>query len=163
MTRLVILGVGNPLLGDDGTGLALLGRLGRAELPPAAVLVDGGTWGMNLLPVIEDASHLILLDAIRTGAPPGTPVTLQREDVPRYLAHKLSPHQIDLKEVLALAELRGTLPEYLVAIGVEPEQVDWGMALSGPVAASLDAAIEAVWRQLFLWDLLPVVREPAGA
>jgi hydrogenase maturation protease len=164
MSRLVILGVGNPLLGDDGTGLALLTRVGReAQLPPEAALVDGGTWGMNLLPVIEDATHLIVLDAIRTGAPPGTPVRLAREDLPRYLAHKLSPHQIDLKEVFALAEWRGTLPEYLVAIGVEPERVDWGTALSPVVEAGLAAAVESVWHELRRWDMLPVAAVPSGA
>jgi len=113
--------------------------------------------------VIEDASHLIILDAIRTGAEPGTPVLLQREDLPRYLAHKLSAHQIDLKEVLALAEWRGSMPAQVVAIGVEPEQIEWGTSLSDRVEAALESAVETVWHQLRRWDLLPLARVPAGA
>ncbi len=157
--RIVVLGVGNPLMGDDGTGLALLDALGRrAGLPPGTALVDGGTWGMNLLPVVESASHLVLLDAVRTGAPPGTVVVLGRRELPRYLGLKLSPHQIDLKEVLALAELRGTLPARAVAIGIEPERVDWGIGLRPAEAARLDEAVDAALRVLEGWG-----GQPAGA
>lgn len=160
--RIVLLGVGNPLMGDDGTGLALLGRLAeRGPWPPGAMLVDGGTWGMNLLPVIEEATHLVILDAVRTGAAPGTVVVLGREELPRALAHKLSPHQIDLKEVLALAELRGTLPTHAAAVGIEPERVDWGTELSPCVAARLDEAVDAVCRTLEGWGASAVPAEAA--
>jgi hydrogenase maturation protease len=153
-SRIVLLAVGNPLMGDDGLGLALLDRLAQGgPWPPGTALLDGGTWGMNLLPVIEEATHLVLLDAVRTGAEPGTVVVLGRDELPRALAHKLSPHQIDLKEVLALAELRGTLPAHLAAVGVEPERVDWGTELSVPVAARLDEAVAAVRRTLENWGV----------
>lgn len=162
--RIVLLGVGNPLMGDDGIGLALLGRLAeRGPWPPGTMLVDGGTWGMNLLPVIEDATHLVLLDAVRTGAAPGTVVVLEREALPRALAHKLSPHQIDLKEVLALAALRGTLPPHAAAVGIEPERVDWGTELSASVAARLDDAVEAVHRTLRRWGASPALAGVGGA
>jgi hydrogenase maturation protease len=138
MRRTLVLGLGNPLMGDDGVGVAALERLRQEwDVPGDVELVDGGTWGMNLLPLIESAERVILLDAIHTNVRPGTVMVLQRQDLPRYFSHKLSPHQIDLREVLALAELRGTLPNDVVAIGVEPESVEMRAGLSPSVAVAI--------------------------
>lgn len=138
MSRTLVLGLGNPLMGDDGAGVEALNRLRDDwQVPEEVELVDGGTWGMNLLPLLESHDQVILLDAINTGARPGTLVLLRREDLPRYFAHKLSPHQLDLREVLALAELREALPETLIAIGVQPETVE----LNGKLSPRIDFAI----------------------
>ena len=147
--RTLVLGLGNPLMGDDGVGVAVLERL-RSEwvVPPQVELIDGGTWGMNLLPFVETARHLILIDAIRTGAAPGTLTVLERSELPRYFALKLSPHQIDLREILALAELRGMLPDDLVAIGLEPERVDLELGLSPRVSAGLGKVMDLVVERL---------------
>jgi hydrogenase maturation protease len=148
----VVVGVGNPLMGDDGLGLAALEIL-RAEwvFDPAVSLLDGGTWSMNLLPQMEDAERLLLLDAIRAGQPSGTVVRLERDEIPRLFTTKLSPHQIDLREVLALAEWRGTLPTATVAMGVEPERVALGTELSPPVRAALPRLVMQIVRQLEVW------------
>lgn len=149
--RTVVIGLGNPLMADDGLGLAALERL-RAAGPPADVeLVDGGTWGMNLLPVIEAADRVLLLDAIDVGAAPGTLHVLERMQIPRYLATKISPHQVDLSDVLALAELRGTLPDHTVAIGLQPERVEMSCELSDAVHSHLDDLVAAVSRRLAAW------------
>lgn len=151
-SRTVVLGLGNPLMGDDGTGLAALERLRDGwAVPPGVELVDGGTWGMNLLPVIEDATHLLLLDAIRAGMPPGTKVVLSRSEIPRMFATKLSPHQIDMREVLALAELRGRLPIDTVALGLQPERVEFGEPLSRRVEAKLGQLVGLAVEQLRHW------------
>lgn len=143
MPQTLVLGLGNPLMGDDGLGLAALARLSAEfEFPPEVELVDGGTWGMNLLHLIEEAERLVLLDAINTGDVPGTVTILQREELPRFFAHKLSPHQIDLREVLALAEWRGHLPRDLVALGIQPLQVEMGERVSLPVANAMESLIE---------------------
>ena len=76
---------------------------------------------------------------------------LTRDQLPRYLSHKLSPHQIDLKEILALAELRGTLPEVAMAIGVEPAEVKLSTNLSAPVEARLEELTDLALRQLSQW------------
>lgn len=138
----LVVGLGNPLMGDDGAGLAALERLREEyEMPPGVQLIDGGTWGMNLLPLLEEASDIIFIDAIRTGAPAGTVVELEREQLPKMLDHKLSPHQIDLREVLALAMLRGKLPDRLAAIGVEPERVEMTLDISPVVRGALDEVV----------------------
>ena len=152
MAGAVVLGVGNPLLRDDGVGLAALERL-RAEWEPGpdVSLVDGGTWGMNLLPTIEDADALILLDAINAGVGAGEALVLEREEVPRFLGLKLSPHQIDLREVLALADLRGTLPTRTVVIGVQPGVVSAGIGMTPRVAAAVDVVVRRAVERLAAW------------
>ena len=147
-----IIGVGSPLMGDDGVGLAALERI-REEwrFEPAVELVDGGTWGMNILPFIDGADRLLFLDAVRTGAGPGEVVRLDRQDLPRFLSTKLSPHQIDLREVLALAELRGTLPAETVVLGVEPAVVELGDGLSEPVGRAVDGLVRAAVDLLRRW------------
>jgi hydrogenase maturation protease len=106
---------------------------------------------MNVLHLIEEADGVILLDAIRAGGAPGTVVRLDRDELPRMFVHKISPHQIDLQEVLALAELRGGLPERMVALGVEPERVELGVELSETVFGSLDQLDDAVTSLLSDW------------
>ena len=148
----VVIGLGSPLMGDDGLGLLALEALRQSPaLEPAPLLVDGGTWGMNLLPVIESAERLILVDAIRAGGAPGEVVEIEREALPRGLGIKLSPHQIDLQEVLALAELRGRLPREAVAIGLEPERVELGCGVSPCVARGLDALLRRIDERLSAW------------
>lgn len=148
VTTLVV-GLGNPLMGDDGVGVAALELL-RTEwdLPTDIELVDGGTWGMNLLPLVESSRHVVLIDAIRSGVAPGTLTVLERHELPRYFSLKLSPHQIDLREVLALAELRGMLPDDLVAIGIEPDRVEMEMSLSPRVSAGLAKMVDLVVEKL---------------
>jgi hydrogenase maturation protease len=148
----LVLGLGNPLMTDDGTGLAILARLQSGwQIPPQVELIDGGTWGMNLLHLIEGTSQLVLVDAIRSGRPGGSLVVMERDELPRYLDHKLSPHQVDLREVLALAEFRGTLPAATVAIGIEPAAIELGTTLSPAVEERLDAAAAAVAERLAAW------------
>jgi len=160
----LVLGLGNPLMGDDGAGLAALELLREEwELPAEVELVDGGTWGMNLLPLLESYDQVILLDAINTRARPGSLALLRREEIPRYFAHKLSPHQLDLREVLALAELRDALPRRLTAIGVQPERVELGEGLSPRVRAAIRRVVALTVDQLQWLGHRCVRRELVGA
>jgi hydrogenase maturation protease len=149
--RMVVVGLGNPLMGDDGIGLAALERLRHYTFEPSIELVDGGTWGMNLLPIIEDADRLLLLDAINVGAHPGALVVLERNQLPRYLSTKISPHQVDLADVLALAELRGHLTQHTVAIGLQPERVEMIAGLTAGVERQLDRMVGAALSRLGEW------------
>jgi hydrogenase maturation protease len=158
-----VIGLGNPLMSDDGLGLRVCERLlATWIIPPDVEVMDGGTWGMNLLPAIEDAASLLLVDAIDRGLAPGTPIILTREEIPRALALKVSPHQIDLREVLALAQLRGTLPERLTMIGAQPERVELGEGLSTSVEAQLDAVVASALAQLREWGHVCAPREAAA-
>ena len=153
----LVVGLGNPLMTDDGIGLAALERLREAwdPAPETGVeLVDGGTWGLFLLPEIERASQVIFLDAIRAGAAPGAVVELEREEIPRALdATGLSVHQIGLRDLVALATIRGTLPARTVAIGIQPDRVEMGAEISAVAALALDAVVERALARLASWGI----------
>lgn len=159
----LVIGLGNPIMADDGLGLAALERLRQAWcLPESVRLVDGGTWGMNLLPLIEEAERVVFLDAIDAGRPAGELVLLEREELPRLFALKLSAHQIDLREVLAVAELRGTLPSDLVAIGLQPGRLEMSSGLSPELECRLDELIAAVVERLERWGCTCGPMEPVA-
>lgn len=159
MSGCAVIGLGNPLMGDDGFGLVALARLRDEWTLDGVELADGGTWGMSLLPLIEDADRVVLLDAIASGADPGDVVVLERERLPIYLTRKLSPHQVDMRDVLATAEWRGKLPAETVAIGVEPSVVKMGLELSPEVEKAVDAAIWVVIARLIQWGHRCMPRE----
>lgn len=160
-----MIGLGNPIMGDDGLGLAALERLGLEwRLPSTVRLVDGGTWGMSLLPIIEEAEAVLLVDAIDAGRAPGDLIALGRSELPRHLAHKLSSHEVALAEVLAVSELRGTIPARLVAVGLQPGRVEMSTALSPAVAEALDELVGTAVAQLVAWghDLVPTGGASSG-
>jgi hydrogenase maturation protease len=163
MSGSAVIGLGNPLMGDDGFGLVALERLRDEWMLDGVELVDGGTWGMSLLPLIEDSDRVVLLDAIAAGARPGDVVVLERERLPIYLTRKLSPHQIDMRDVLATAEWRGKLPAETVAIGVQPLSVEMRLDLSPEVDGAVEAVVAIVIARLEQWGHRCSPREPAAS
>lgn len=149
----VVIGLGNPIMGDDGLGLVALDALRARKLPSAVDVefVDGGTWGLSLLPVVERAARLLLLDAIECGKAPGTVVSLRTDAIPAYLMTKVSPHQVDMREVLALAAWRGRSPTEVVAVGAQPAVVDLVGSLSPVVAAAVETVADVAAAQLENW------------
>lgn len=78
-------------------------------------------------------------------------VVLERDELPRLFSMKLSPHQIDMREVVAVAELRGTLPDHIVAIGFQPERVEMTTELSAVLTGNMEALLESVAQRLAVW------------
>jgi hydrogenase maturation protease len=149
---LLVVGVGNSLMTDDGIGIAAVGRLGDGwELGPEVELVDGAVWLLSLLPAVEESSGLLLLDAINANQPPGTVIELERDEIPRFLESMLSPHQVGVRDLLALCSLRGTLPARTAALGIQPDRVALGTELSPIVQGSLELLLERVVRRLGEW------------
>lgn len=163
MSGSAVIGLGNPLMGDDGFGLVALERLRDEWTLDGVELADGGTWGMSLLPLVEDSDRIVLLDAIAAGVKAGDVVVLERERLPIYLTRKLSPHQIDMRDVLATAEWRGNLPAETVAIGVEPLSVEMGIGLSEEVEQAVDAVVRVVVARLEKWGHQCVRREQVAS
>jgi hydrogenase maturation protease len=156
-----VLGLGNPLLADDALGLVALEALMQTYVWDDRVSVhDGGTWGMQLMPMIEDADRVLFLDAIDRRETPGTLIRLEGDAIPATLATMLSPHQLDLREVLAMTRLRGTFPAEAVAIGVQPETTETRVALSPVVAARVQDVVEAAVEQLRHWGHVVERRAP---
>jgi hydrogenase maturation protease len=144
-SSLLILGLGNVLLHDDGVGSAAVAALIDAYEPPARVKVlDGGTLGLALLPYLEDAASVILVDAVNADVAPGTLVRLERDDVGPAVATRLSPHQIGVADLLDGARWRDRYPSDIVLLGVVPESLDLAVGLSAPVGAALPRLVDCV-------------------
>jgi hydrogenase maturation protease len=150
----LVLGLGNILLRDEGVGVRALEKL-QAEygLPPRVRALDGGTMGLDLLPYLAGASRLLILDALQAGGEPGSLVRLADDAVPAALALKLSIHQVGLSELLAAARFQGTLPGMVTLLGIEPASIEWGLELSPPVSGALDGLIEAALLELQTWGI----------
>lgn len=152
---LLVMGLGNPLMADDGAGLELLRRVlervKESDLPLDGVeFEDGGTLGMTLLPSIEDAHAVIFLDAVRTGAEPGTVIVRRKAELPGYFSHVISPHQIGLREVLGAAQFRGTLPESMYLVGIESKDIEFVRPMSDVVMNAMPGAVETVLEYMSL-------------
>jgi hydrogenase maturation protease len=144
-TSLLVLGLGNLLCGDDGLGAAAVSLLDRDyEAPDGVRILDGGTLGLALLPHLEDARDVILVDAILADQPTGSLVRLTGDDVAPAVLHRLSPHQIGVADLLDGARLRGRYPSRLVLLGVVPLTIGLGVSRSAQVDARLPDLVERV-------------------
>ena len=120
-TPLLVLGLGNVLLRDDGVGAAAVALLLDRYQPPCNVRVlDGGTLGLSLLPYLEEAETVILVDAIKADAAPGALVRLDGADVAPAVATRLSPHQIGVSDLLDGARWLDRYPARVVLLGIVP-------------------------------------------
>lgn len=145
----LVLGIGNVLLTDEGIGVRALKELERRySFSDNVELMDGGTAGIELLRHIGNRKHLIIIDAMTFDQEPGTVMRVEGEDVPAAFLTRISPHQLGLSDLLAAAMLTDELPENLVLFGVEPENLDIGLDLTDTVEASLDKLIGAVIDEL---------------
>lgn len=151
-SRKVVLGLGNFLNNDEGLGVHALQSLEvQFGAQTTFELLDGGVLGLNLLMVVEECSHLLILDAINAGKPAGSVIELRKEEIPLYAGVKLSQHQITFQEVLGLANMRGYLPEHLMLIGVQPQDLSIGVELSPIVAQAIPEVVRRVVQVLTMW------------
>ena len=145
----LVLGIGNTVMSDDGVGVKVVQSLQEQyRFPDHVELLDGGTLGLDLLPKLEGISRLIIVDAVETGSAPGTCVRLSGDELPIALETKLSPHQMGLKDLLAVARLLGHAPGEMVLIGVQPGSIEMSTELTPAVEAQVEAMKGAVLREL---------------
>ncbi|MBK9951226.1 MAG: HyaD/HybD family hydrogenase maturation endopeptidase [Candidatus Competibacteraceae bacterium] len=143
--RVVVLGLGNILLRDEGVGVRVIEALAeRYVLPPEVEVVDGGTAGMELLNVIAGCDHLVICDAVKDDAPPGTVIKLTNAEVPALFQTRFSPHQLGLADVLATLTLSDEAPRAVTLIGVVPLDLELGIELSPEVRAAVGKVVEEV-------------------
>jgi hydrogenase maturation protease len=146
--EIVILGIGNILLTDEGIGVHVANELAKMDLPEGVSVVEGGTDGFRLLNVITEADRLIVVDAVKGGADPGSIYRFDIDEVKSAPAgFKTSVHQIGILEVIDLSELIGRKPHTTV-IGVEPKSLDMGMELSPEIHSKVPRIIELVLEEI---------------
>jgi len=139
-----IIGLGNPLMGDDGAGLEVLEILRRGDLPAAVELVDAGTIGLGLLHLLEGAARVILVDAVDMGLETGAVRRFTPEQVCMADEPLGSLHQAGVAQVLLLGKEMGLLPGVLVLFGVQPGRVERHLGLSARVAQAVAQVAELI-------------------
>jgi len=146
--KIVILGVGNLLLSDEGIGVHVANELIKRQLPPGVKVIEGGTDGFRLLNVITEADRLIVVDAVKGG---GTPASIYRFDIDEVQncppGFKTSVHQIGILEVINLSGLIGKTPRTTI-IGIEPKSLEMSMELSPEIKEKIPRIIELVLEEL---------------
>lgn len=147
--RVVILGIGNTILSDEGVGVHAAEALReRYALPEGVEVMDGGTAGMELLDALSDLDLLLVLDAVKAHRPPGTLLCLTGAEVPVFFRSKLSPHQVSICDVLASLDFAGHAPADLVLVGVEPESLELGLSMTATVASRVPEMVATAVAQL---------------
>jgi hydrogenase maturation protease len=146
---LLVLGIGNALLRDEGVGLRVVDEIGRlvdrghVVLPPGTELVDGGTRGLALLPAVVDARAVLVVDAARLGREPGS-VTIVRGDALRAAPDGDPAARVaGVSRLLDVARAAGRLPDAVALVGIEPAEVAVGLDLTDAVETAVPAAIAA--------------------
>lgn len=153
---ITVLGIGNLLWADEGFGVRCVEALQlRHELPAHVQIIDGGTQGLYLIQHVQEASHLLIFDAVDYGLPPGTLKIVDDDEVPRFMgAKKMSLHQTGFQEVLMLAQLTERYPQRVRLIGCQPQQIDdYGGSLSDIVKATMDEALNVGLQTLRDWGV----------
>ena len=145
----VVVGLGNPLMGDDGIGVRVVEELRGRELPSGVRLADGGTTGLALVGLMEEYQRVIVVDAADMGQPPGCVRKFAPSEVQfRTTGDMLSLHQVGFGEALALAEALGVSPPELTIIGVQPKRTAIGEELSPEVERAIPECIRMLLDEL---------------
>lgn len=145
--NVLVLGLGNILLSDEGAGVKAVEELqDRHDCSGPVEFVDGGTIGLELLPYFEGRSHILIIDAVKTGKDPGTIVRI--EDPPAFFSSKTSPHQIGLADVMGIAVITDNMPQNITLFGIEPKKLSTGLDLSPEIARNLSRLIDMVVAEL---------------
>lgn len=140
--RTLVLGIGNPLMSDDGVGLRVLEKL-SAQQPALEDVdyLDAGTLSLLLLPRFEHCDALLVLDAAQLSGPPGAVRVLHDADMDAFFRNaRGSVHEVGIRDLLDAARLTGTLPHRRAFVGVQPQRVAIGSTLSPPLEASIAPA-----------------------
>jgi len=153
----LVLGVGNTLMRDDGVGVRLVEALAAADPAPAGVeYLDAGTLSFLLLPCIETCTALLVLDAAHLGTHPGDVRCLAGEAMDEFLrTARCSVHEVGVRDLLDVARLTGHLPERRAFVGVQPLETGWGDSLTATVAAALPRALGAARGIVADWRAAP--------
>ena len=137
--RILVLGVGNILLSDEGIGVRIVEALEqRYHLPECVEVLDGGTAGMELIGPMADRDHLIIADVVLSI------LVLRDDEVPALFTRKISPHQLGLSDVLSALHLTDEFPQKLTLVGVVPESLEPHIGLTATGQAALEPALQKV-------------------
>jgi hydrogenase maturation protease len=155
--RIVVLGLGNILLKDEGIGVHVVQRLEKQDLPGNVKVIDGGTSGLDILLLQEGPYKLVVIDAMKAGKEPGTiyRTRLKAHEMDRLTEifskndqAAISLHQVGLIDALLVARKTGCAPDEVTIIGVEPLEIDGGLELTEQVKEKIPEIISTVLEEI---------------
>lgn len=146
--KILILGIGNILLGDEGVGVRVIEHLSRQKIPNDVELLDGGTGGADLLEHICGREKVIVVDAIQSDYPPAAIIRLTIENLKTADAPELSLHSLDLPQTIAMADLLGCSPKEVVIFGIQPLRVECKVELTPALQAVVPTAAELILQEI---------------
>jgi len=160
MTRKVtLIGLGNILMQDEGVGIHAVRYLeAHYEIPPDLEVVDGGTFGLDLLPYIENRDRVLFVDAVNFRKEPGYIGVLHDQEIPALFGVKGSLHHLGLMDVLAAAQLLDVAPKAICLIGIQPLAMETGLDLTDLIQARLAPLTAQILTQLQAWGLALATR-----
>jgi len=139
--KILVLGVGNTLMTDDGVGVHAALELAKESWPDNVTILEGGTFTQDIYYLFMDYDRLLVLDCVRAKHPPGTIYRLTEDDIKQNREQRMSVHDIDLIDSLRMAEMAGKRPD-MVVIGIEPESMDWSMEMTETLQAKFPKFLE---------------------
>lgn len=147
--HVMILGVGCILFTDEGFGIRVIEEIQKSyTFPDNVSIVDGGVLGLNLLGIISEADHLIVVDAIRNNGKPGDLYRLDGEAIPERVRAKNSLHQVDFLEALTMCQALEKVPKTVI-LGVEPEDINtMSIELTPVIQKQIDPIIDMVIKEM---------------
>lgn len=150
---ILVLGLGNTLLSDDGVGVHVIDALHRVDGGRGGLrCIDGGTIGLNLLPEIEAADAVILVDAAELGAAPGTVSVFEGAAMDAQLGgKKRTAHEVAAFDLMATAHMLGRCPQRRALVGIQPEVTTWGLEPTERVRAAMHEACDRIDRLAQRW------------
>ena len=141
-TSVLIIGMGNVLMQDEGIGVRAAEELEcRFHIPQDVEIMDGGTTGTELFGPMKGRKHLIIADGVNSSSPSGTLITLKDAQVPAFFQTKISNHQLGVSDLLALLQVSGDQPEHVTIIGMVPHSLENKLGLSPQAEAGLDEMV----------------------
>ena len=145
---ILILGIGNILLKDEGVGVHVVNKLKEMPLPDNVEVLDGGTAGLDLTDFIANRKKVIVIDAVKAGEKPGTIYRLTEKNLNIKPKAIMSFHEIDFLDALHMSEVMGDKPKETIVIGIEPKDMSDGIELSPEIKERIPRIIELVMKEL---------------
>jgi hydrogenase maturation protease len=150
MKQLLVLGVGNTLLMDEGIGVHAIYEFWKEKKDwdlSKVDFIDGGTFTQDIFYLFEEYDKILVLDIVRAGKDPGTIYSLEEGQLRKDEKQMLSLHDIDLLDSLGMAEMRGHRP-YLRVVGIEPDTIDWGTEMTPALAKAFPGYLSVVRKHI---------------
>ena len=146
--RILVMGIGNTLLGDEGVGVYAVRQLEAMDWPRGVEFLEGGIFSQDFFHLYQDFAWLIVLDCVRTGAAPGTPHRLEEADLARASRKAVGVHDFGMLDSLTFAEVLGGTRPRLVVLGLEPEAIEYRQGLTPALEAALPGLVETARREI---------------